>query len=301
MVHTHRRELTRSRSLLILAAWAALMHLSFRREARRRKESGDASASDRSAILLKHRNWLLAWLVENGAVCIQATVGLIVNGGVSYRHQDGKIAGWRTKLLRTFVGIVIAERIQLTLHWLAVHRVYRSIPYFHPGDYSPSGETHASATDEAARAGGSPDEARCRHAARAASVARGAVQTDARPDDPSRLLPLPRSHCDLRAACREYLCGSATAQLLLSVLVLARPAVRLRGPWSVRRFAAKLDPLALCAKLAVVRTVVDVCFAAGHWTIHRPAIFRSRAVSHRISLQPQRPPAHLPHIAMASS
>ena len=51
-------------------------------------------------------------------------------------------------------------------------------------------------------------------------------------------------------------------------------------PFSVRRLVGQVSPLAFCAKLAIVRTVVDVAFAGGHWLIHRPAVWSS-VISHR--------------------
>jgi hypothetical protein len=38
---------------------------------------------------------------------------------------------------------------------------------------------------------------------------------------------------------------------------------------AVRSSLASIHPLAFCAKLAIVRTVVDIFFALGHWVIHR--------------------------------
>jgi sterol desaturase/sphingolipid hydroxylase (fatty acid hydroxylase superfamily) len=67
---------------------------------------------------------------------------------------------------------------------------------------------------------------------------------------------------------------------LLFALVLNRKPVPLKGPPSIRRFAAEISPLAFCAKLAVVRVTVDVFFAVGHWVIHRPVLFHSETVGH---------------------
>ena len=84
----------------------------------------------------------------------------------------------------------------------------------------------------------------------------------------------------------EFLQTSATSQFLLSVLAVTvlgrRPSKDAAAALlSIPAMARAINPLAFCAKLAVVRLVVDVCFAAGHWVIHRPVLFHSKAVQHR--------------------
>jgi hypothetical protein len=133
----------------------------------------------------------------------------------------------------TWLGYMVSERLQLLLHYLLVHKVYSHIPYFHPEEQIGFGK-------------------------------------------PGGSIGIPRSHGGVRRAVVEWLWASAASQLILSLLSVvllggkAKPSVS-GGGVSLRQLVfVRLDPLALCAKLAIVRIVVDVCFAGGHWLIHRP-------------------------------
>jgi len=152
---------------------------------------------------------------------------------------------WQGKFAVTWLALIVGERFQLLLHWLLVHNVYSHIPYFHPSDFGETSATKSSGT---------------------------------------RLVGVPTAHSNFLRILKEWISASAASQCLLSLLFLVlrnKPQRYSRGQYSIGQFASKINPVAFCAKLAVVRVTVDVCFAVGHWLIHRPVIFYSEIVSHK--------------------
>jgi hypothetical protein len=191
---------------------------------------------------------LCSFVCENGAAAIIAFSRLAVTAKVRFGPQT---TGRGTKLLVIWFGYIVSERMQLLLHWLLVHKVYRHIPYFHPAEQIGFGN-----------AGGS--------------------------------VGIPSTHGGFRRIVLEWMRVSAGSQLILAVLTVtllgrnastnaSGKAIASGLSWLqwLRWFTKGFNPLTLCAKLAIVRCVVDVCFAAGHWLIHRPAIWNSLLISHR--------------------
>ena len=131
------RELSSGASAAILAGWGLLMHVAYRKEARRQRREAQGPgaggvggvARDRSLVLLERRRWvdhpLIAWLCENSAVAIVALPRLVPR---LLRAQGGSR---RQQVAVVWLGYMLSERLQLLMHWLLTHRVYHHIPYFH--------------------------------------------------------------------------------------------------------------------------------------------------------------------------
>ena len=235
------RELPTGPAVGVLAAWGALMHLAYKREAARQRKvargvkedannarpagdskiktvaaaqskgQGHGSAAldlrDRSRVLLARSRLVdhpaFAWLFENGSVWLIAAARLVVtNTRVAYdRH-----GGWAWKLARIWCGIMVTERLQLLLHYTLVHKVYSHLPYFHPTDN----------LDSVAGMRIEPGEA-------------GTVTVDADADTNDKNdtaanggIGIPRAHGGLRRILVEFVRTTAGSQFFLSLLVLSQ-------------------------------------------------------------------------------
>lgn len=220
------------------------------------KKKGDIDM-DRSKVLLERRAVVdhpaFGWLFENGAVCLMAVVQMKVTGAIRYERVS-----WQRRFWITLLGLVVRERMQLVLHWVLVHKVYSHVPYFHPADLTP-----LEAPKLQASVSGKKQPQVIGHT----------------------LLPgVPSSHGDLLAIVTEWVTASLASQVVLSLLValvINREPRPLKGKFSLSRFVRELDPLQFVAKLAIVRVVVDVLFAGGHWVIHHPSLYHSSLIAHK--------------------
>lgn len=206
---------------------------------------------DRSQVLRRRQSWVdhpaACWLFENGAVFLISLSRL----WVTYGANEGGLA---RRLIKIWAGILVGERLQLMLHTTLVHRIYSHIPYFHPDDW--------------------PEQ-------KQVSEEQNAVS-------PGLKVPgVPEAHGGWKRLLAEWFHRTAASQFILTLVyawLLNNPKQkpsRLRPrPFSLRRLVNGVDPIAMCAKLAIVRTVVDIFFAGGHWLIHRPVVWNS-FVSHK--------------------
>lgn len=256
------QELSRATSASILVGWGALMQVSYWSESRRRRtgtqtfvskhvvkqEPVDSSVSqpDRSmpaqpSCLIDHP--LVCWLVENTAVIAVSLPRFVAS-------LVGGALPTRHKFAISWLGTIVSERVQCALHYILTHVVYSHVPYFHPS----AGPNHMNCKGPAEHG-------------------------------------LQAMHGGARRIVAEWIEVSVLSQLFvtaLQVVVLSSPttpgssvpsvlaAVRVLGS-----SLASIRPLQLCAKLAIVRTVVDIFFALGHWVIHRPWLWHSPAVGHK--------------------
>jgi sterol desaturase/sphingolipid hydroxylase (fatty acid hydroxylase superfamily) len=275
------RALSSTAAVGVLAAWSTLMWAAYSRQREREKatrksasmktkdQPRESSDVDRSKVLLERRvmvdHPLFGWLFENGAVWLMVVLQMKLTGSVRYENVP-----WQRRFWVTLFGLAARERFQLVLHWVLVHKVYSHIPYFHPADLVNPTEAEADA--------GKMD-------AKSLQSEKPPPRTSAGGGHRTILLPgVPAAHGDLSAIVKEWVSASLASHVVLSLLialVINRKPRLLRGEFSLRRFVWEIDPLQFVAKLAIVRVVVDVMFAAGHWAIHRPAIYHSSLVAHK--------------------
>ena len=243
-------ELSSAAAAGVLAGWGGLMQLSYWSEQRRRRRAtqtfvsrhvvkqetvaASARQPDRSVLAQPRRTLdhpLACWLAENSAVAIISLPRFVAS-------FIGAALPLRQKFAISWLGTIASERTQCAAHFLLTHIVYGHIPYFHPS----AGPHHMSNKGPAEES----------------------IWT---------------LHGGVRRVITEWLEVSVLSQMfvtLLQVFLLGRPAqpgaavpsvpAALRA---VRSSLASIHPLAFCAKLAIVRTVVDIFFALGHWVIHR--------------------------------
>lgn len=276
------RALSRTAAGGVVAAWGALMWVAYSRQHDREREDTErgqhgqhaltrsetktalpgrkrsVSGVDRSKVLLERRavvdHPVFGWLFENGAVWLMAVVQMRVTRAIRYEHVS-----WQRRFWITLLGLVVRERMQLVLHWVLVHKVYSHIPYFHPADLAATSE----ATELHVNASGKKQPRCIGH---------------------TPIPGVPPAHGDLLAIVTEWVTASLASQVMLSLLValvINREPRPLKGKFSLSRFAGELDPIQFVAKLAIVRVVVDVLFAGGHWVIHHPSLYHLSLVAHK--------------------
>lgn len=74
----------------------------------------------------------------------------------------------------------------------------------------------------------------------------------------------------------EWLCNSAASEVVLASLLLFVEAGKDKGlqAFSLRKELRVFNPLKFCAKLCVVRVVVDLVFWLGHYCIHQKPLYQ---------------------------
>lgn len=120
-----RKQLSNSKSVMILAAWAALIGYAHRKHLRSKQAN---PSYDRSLILKTRKRWmdhpLVAWIVENGLVWA-GTLGKLLIFGVPHPRRSR---------LRNFLvsvgGFMFADRFLMLTNWLVTHKLYSHIPFF---------------------------------------------------------------------------------------------------------------------------------------------------------------------------
>jgi hypothetical protein len=260
-------------STQILAGWGALMHLAYSRQASKEKRlAGEALAegkpvpdNDRSkALLPENRTYpqdhpLAAWCFENGAVWVASLMKL-----KALRRVPGGAKGarglWNT-VLWTCAGGLAAERFMLVFQHILVHKVYSHIAFFKDMGKTSGAIKDADENEQANRGANSTIK----------SLVWEWLHTTVTLNVGLTFL-LVRGKA--RAAGR-----TSTAHLHngdgLTVAAAVTAAVSAR-PTLLREGLAILRPKALlgfCAKLAVVRSIVDVFFWIGHYAIHKRATY----------------------------
>ena len=120
-----RKQLSTSKSVMILAAWGALIGCAHRKHLRSEQANPNY---DRSLILKARKRWmdhpLVGWIVENGLVWTGALGKLLIFG---LPHP-------RRSRLRNFLvsvgGFMFADRFLMLTNWLVTHKLYSHIPFF---------------------------------------------------------------------------------------------------------------------------------------------------------------------------
>ena len=206
-----KRELSRARSLVILGAWGALMHVAYSKQ--RKKDAKNAKLAekkDRSKILRPENrkswkdHWIVSYLVENGTVWLSVLVRL------NLFAPPGQ-----SSALSTLVSALWNDRWNMMAQWYLVRHFYSHIPYFK---------------------GSEP-----------------------------KIRPFGELFTEFM-----YVIGISSTQL---VWVRRKLLPKRKSGWSLRKDLRNIGFLSFSAKLAIVRTVVDSLFFAGHWVIHRPFLY----------------------------